>query len=102
LVERIQDLCKEDGYSLIPDTRLLAATLLSDWVFAQNPRSVREIVKLVVDGVSLRRLVSSFPRRRLREGDLILPPGAGREEVAQRCFEILETFPPTDFVRDVV
>jgi len=104
LVERLDELCRENGYSNISDPRVLAATLLGDWVFTQNPRSVQEIVQLVVDGVSLRRLSpgSYSSRRSGRDSALVLPPRAGREQLVAQCFQLLGQQPAWDFAHDVV
>lgn len=37
LVDRLEELAREDGYSYTSHPQTLAATLLSDWVFAQHP-----------------------------------------------------------------
>lgn len=49
LVERLQELTNEGGFRVISFPRTLAATLLGDWVFTQNPRSVQQAVDLVLD-----------------------------------------------------
>jgi hypothetical protein len=99
LVERLQELTKESGFAMIGFPRMLAAILLGDWVFTQNPRSVQEAVDLVLDPASLRYMLAPSEARRPRPGAqnaLVLPPRCGREELIKRCFRMLATFPPRD------
>src|SRR5208283_1437826 len=59
LIDCLQQLIAEEGYSLISHPRILAATLLSDWVFAQHPKSVKEVIHLILDGIGLRFILNS-------------------------------------------
>jgi hypothetical protein len=102
LVDRLQDLVKEDGYSRLAHPRMLAATLLSDWVFAQHPRSMREVVALVTDGIGLRFHVSSSRRRVRGSAPLVLPSRSGRDELIARCLEMLRKMPPRDLAADLI
>src|SRR5450755_1388123 len=54
LVERLQELASAPGFKVISHPRMLAATLLGDWVFTQNPRSVQQVVELTLNKESLR------------------------------------------------
>lgn len=106
LVERLQDLCAQPGYDSISHPRQLAATLLADWVFMQNRRSVQQVVDLIMDPVGLRFLVnqSSYVRHiRAPNGGLPeLAPKCGREELVSRCFEILRGDIPGDFAEGII
>jgi hypothetical protein len=105
LVERLQELLIEDGFRLTGYPRTLAATLLADWVFNQNPRSVQQILDLVLDGVGFRYLMEQRSPRLHRPGITdgpVLPPKCGREELLQRGFSILQNNPPRDFEDDVI
>ena len=99
LVERLQELTNEDGFRVISFPRMLAATLLGDWVFTQNPKSVQQTVDLVLELPGLRYLLAPPENRRARAGiqnALVLPPRCGREELIKRCFQMLAAFPPRD------
>jgi hypothetical protein len=105
LVERLQDLTNEDGFRTISFPRTLAATLLGDWVFTQNPRSVQQVVDLVLDPSSLRYVLAPFETPRHRSGDqnpLVLPPRCGREELIKRCFQMLVTYPARDLALQIL
>jgi len=99
LVERLQELASAPGFHFISHPRMLAATLLGDWVFTQNPRSVQQVVDLTLNKDSLRYVLAPFENRRFRSGTqnaLVLPPRCGRDELIKRCFEMLHDSPPRD------
>jgi hypothetical protein len=102
LVDRLQELKTAPRFSRLSHPRILAATLLSDWVFAQHPRSMKDVVALVLDGIGLRFVVSSAQRRVHGGTPLQLPRRSGREELIERCLTVLETEPPQDYSQDLV
>jgi hypothetical protein len=103
LVERLSELSREAGFRNIQYPRLLAATLLSDWVFSQNPRSVQQVVDLIVDGIGVRLLAAPATPPRQARGDLPqIPAKCGREEILDRCFRILSQDIPKDFALEVI
>lgn len=102
LIDRLQELINEDGYRLLSYPRLLAATLLGDWVFSQHPKSVKEVVKLILDGIGLRYTLNSGARRASSGNSLALPKQCGREEIFEHCMGTLKTFPPIDYSLDLI
>ncbi|MBI3173200.1 MAG: NTPase (NACHT family)-like protein [Chloroflexi bacterium] len=102
LIECLKDLIKEDGYDSISHPRILAATLLSDWVFTQHPKSVQEVIKIVMGGIGLRYILASDSRRLGRGSSLILPKGCGKDELVQYCFQELAKFYPRDYALDII
>ena len=103
LVDRIEELTKEEGYKHINHPRILAATLLSDWVFSQHPKSMKKIVSIILNDLGLRYILDSqsLYRRRVTE-TLVLPLNCGRNELLDKCFEVLETTPPDDYALEVI
>lgn len=99
LVDRLKELFELDDYKFISYPRTLAATLLSDWVFAQHPRSVKEVVDLVLDDLGLRYVLAANVRR---GGGLVLPANCGRDDLLKKCFNILKSHPPRDYALSVV
>ncbi len=82
LVERLQALTTEDGMRHTNHPRVLSSMLLADWVFAQHPRSMKAVVDIVLRDVATRADSPSST-------DVItLPPGSGRAEVVERCWEL--------------
>lgn len=105
LVERLQELASSPGFNVISHPRMLAATLLGDWVFTQNPRSVQQVVDLIFSKESLRYVLAPFENRRFRPGmqnALVLPPRCGRDELIKRCFQMLHDSPPWDVALQLV
>ena len=102
LIDRLQELIEEEGYCLISHPRVLAATLLSDWLFKQHPKSVRVVVELILDGLGLRYVLPSNSRRIGSGNPLVLPKGCGQEELIKHCFKILGDAPPKDYALDVI
>ncbi|WP_144070003.1 NACHT domain-containing protein [Nonomuraea indica] len=89
LVERLQILAEEGDHALTHYPRALAATLLADWVFSQNQRSLKSIVQLVLAHDGYRSLFGSVYQTSSRTEPLVLPDGCGRNELLDRCFEVL-------------
>ncbi|MBU0946890.1 MAG: NACHT domain-containing protein [Proteobacteria bacterium] len=102
LVDRLQELTKEDGYHLISHPRVLAATLLSDWVFSQHPKSVKAVVKLILDGIGLRYILSVDSKRYGSGSPMVLPEKCGQDELIDRCFSLLRTNPPLDYCYEII
>ena len=108
LADRLEDLTKEDGYRQTNHPHYLAATLLTDWVFAQHPKSLKKVASLMVDGLGLRLLLAANGRR-LRMGRPptaeflpVLPRQCGRDELLAKCFQILRTHPLSDYATDTI
>src|SRR5205807_674223 len=108
LVERLQELTAEEGLRGLAYPRLLAATLLSDWVFTQNPKSVQQVIDLIIKDSGLRLLLASSrrgPGNRSRSGtpsELTLPPKCGRDELFEHCFAILHGTIQRDYAAQVL
>jgi hypothetical protein len=102
LIDRLEELIAQEGYSLISYPRLLAAMLLSDWVFNQHPKSVRRVIELILDAIGLRYLLTSNSRRLSSGNPLVLPKDCGQNELITRCFAILGDSPPKDYALDVI
>ncbi len=95
LVDRLEELARAPGYKFTGHPQVLAATLLSDWVFAQHPKSMKQVVALVLEG-GLRQITSGT--RWARRGDpLVLPKQSGNEELVDRSYELLAADPPRDY-----
>jgi hypothetical protein len=88
LVERLEALVDDPEYALISYPRLVGATLAGDWVFSQSQRSLRKVITLVLDGPGLSPLLSSGSTG--RSTPITLPSGAGREELVEAAFQILD------------
>ncbi|MEV5930500.1 NACHT domain-containing protein [Streptomyces cellulosae] len=96
LVDRLEVLCTDVDLGLTSHPRALAATLVADWVFSQNARSLKKVIDLILDRDGYRSLLGG-DRFGVAGGEpFTLPEGCGRVELLQRCFEVLNTAPPRD------
>ncbi|MCE9596728.1 MAG: NTPase (NACHT family)-like protein [Spirochaetia bacterium] len=95
LVDRLEELSKAEGYRNTRHPKTLAATLLADWVFAQQPRSMKKVVTMVLNGIGLINTRSGRPFR--HQDALILPRQNGQEELLERCFHLLDSNPHNDY-----
>ncbi|HEX3238736.1 MAG TPA: hypothetical protein VHR18_01210 [Solirubrobacterales bacterium] len=89
LVESLKDLADDPDFTNLRQPRVLAAMLLADWVFNQNPRSLDDVVRLVADPIGVQLTMSNAPFR-ARDTVEVLPEGSGRRELADRCYAELE------------
>jgi len=103
LIQRLEALTEADGFDHIGHPSLLTLTLLSDWVFNQNPRSVREAITLITSLSRLRYLTASR-RDGSHNGFAIfkLPPKCGREELVRFCIDILSEERRLDFTEEII
>jgi hypothetical protein len=105
LIERLQELADEKGFHETSYPRMLAAILLADWVFTQNPKSVQQAVDLVLDGSGLRYLIAQLgtTKRTLEAANIsALPPKCGREELIRICLDRLQENLPRDYGDEVL
>lgn len=95
LIDRLEELVNKNGFRYISHPRILASMLLSDWVFTQYPRLMKEVVSILFKGKDLRVVLGSeFPFR--QKDSLSIPESCGRAELVEKCFELLKTFPKID------
>lgn len=102
LIDRLGELVRDPDFRFLSHPRMLAATLLADWVFTQHPKSVSEVISLVLDGLGLRFLLTSSSRRVSHSEPFVLPPACGKQELVSRCFTMLRGHPSTDYALDIV
>jgi hypothetical protein len=72
--------------------------LLTDWVFAQQPRSVAKVVAFVLEERNLRLLIAGRTGRDVFN----LPERSGRNELVAHCFNILRRRLPVDYARPIL
>ena len=99
LVDRIQELARAPGFKYTSYAHHLAATLLSDWVFAQHPKAMREVAALLLEGVGMR--IAAGSRSYRGSEALVLPKQNGNQELVDRCFEVLRAGTAGDY-RDML
>jgi hypothetical protein len=102
LVYQMQELAQEEGYRNISHPRSLAAMLLSDLVFVQHKKAMREVIALILDGLGLQYVSTSRNRRSSLIKTLVLPKDCGRDELVERCFIILRDKHPLYYLFEVI
>ncbi|MFF2999564.1 NACHT domain-containing protein [Streptomyces sp. NPDC057950] len=96
LVDRLEVLCADPDLGLTSHPRTLAATLVADWVFSQNPRSLQKTVGMILDKNGYRALLGDDMYSFDSESLLTLPEGCGRHELVLRCIDLLKESPKHD------
>ncbi|MGY1642016.1 NACHT domain-containing protein [Geodermatophilus sp. SYSU D00703] len=86
LVDRLRALMEDPEWEATGHPRALAASLLGDWVFSQNPRSMRTVIDLLLTYSGIRALMSNTPGGR---ESVVLPEGCGRQELVTAGFAAL-------------
>ncbi len=102
LIDRLSELIRDPDFQYLSHPRILAATLLGDWVFNQHPKSVTEVIRIMLDGLGLRFLLTSSSPRLTRSQPLILPEACGRAELVEKCLKILDEDHPADYAFDAL
>lgn len=100
LIDGLRELRDQPAYSQLGHPRTLAAMLLSDWVFSQHPRSIRDVVALMCDEYGLRYLLAA-PDFDAPSSPLLLADDRARQEVVTHCWSILERTRARDFALSV-
>lgn len=102
LVGGIKDLANEDDFRLIGHPYSLAAVLLSDQVFSQDRRSMKEVLEIALHGVHMRHVQSSSPsRNRIIDDVISLPSGEGKDELIEFCSKEIQGHLPYDKAQEV-
>jgi hypothetical protein len=102
LVDRLEELMRDEDFKYTSHPRNLSAMLLSDWVFSQHLKLVRVVAGLILDGLGLRYVLSSRGFYPTSGNTLILPKNNGRDELLERCFKLLDEKVAPDFGSEVV
>ncbi len=102
LVEDLRDLTKDEVFARTSHPQLLAATLLSDWVFSQRPRAIQDAVDLLLEPRGLRMLVAGVGSGLSQVEDVIVGDPSGRDRLIVACKELVGPDQPTAQVMDIV
>lgn len=93
LVDCLISLGSTEGFKFTNYAQRVTGMLLADWVFSQDPRSIKRAVEFLASafgGAGLTNTKRSRWRPFPNEDVLILPQGSGREELVAKCFENLK------------
>ena len=102
LVEDLRDLTKDEVFGRTSHPQLLAATLLSDWVFSQRPRAIKDAVDILLEPRGLRMLVAGAGSGLSQVEDVIVGDPSGRDRLIAACKELVGPNQPIEQVMDIV
>lgn len=99
LTQKLREMVKEHEIRNSNYPYVIIAQFLSDYVFYQAPNNQREVVALLVKGVTEGNI--SFRQRSLGLGDnFSIPEECGGDILVEKCFSILKTFPKEDVIEE--
>jgi hypothetical protein len=101
LIQKLKELQDDELLRNTNYPRLLTSQILSDWVFTQYPLLLRDVVKIIVDGVNIGNIINQESNVNSNE-PILLPDNCGRPELIRECFEQLKIFPHNDYASELI
>lgn len=101
LIHELKDLKLDDLLCHTNYPSFLTSQILSDWVFTQYPKLLKEIVNIIVSGINVGSIISQDNLHSNAE-NIILPNECGRKEIFNECFAQLRSFPKDDYANDLI
>lgn len=101
IIEKLNEMQEDEHLKFTNYPRLLTSQLLSDYVFTQYPRLLSQVVKLIVSGVQLGKILNQNETRG-KDDSILLPKECGRLELVTECFNQLELLPPSDYSEELI
>jgi hypothetical protein len=101
LIQELKNLLNDENLKYTNYPQTLTSQILSDWVFKQYPILLSEVVKIIVDGINIGRILNQDSRFVNSEA-IVLPLECGRNEVFSECFEQLKKLPKNDYALDLI
>jgi hypothetical protein len=101
IIQELKELQKDELLKLTNYPRILTAQILSDYVFTQKPLKLKDVVKIIVDGINIGNIINQDGRFDSRD-PLLLPHECGRIEVINECFEQLISLPNSDYANELI
>jgi hypothetical protein len=102
LVDELKDLQNDDLLQYTNYPKLLTSQLLSDWVFSQSPKFLKDVVKIIVDGINIGNIINQNRQFYRNDEPILLPDECGRVEIINECFEQLKLFPHNDYATELI
>ncbi|MCC9167986.1 NACHT domain-containing protein [Pontibacter harenae] len=101
LIQKLKELQNDEILKYTNYPRLITSQILSDWVFTQYPLLLKDVVKIIVDGINIGNIINQEGRRANNE-PILLPNECGRTEVIEECFDQLKKFPHNDYASELI
>ena len=102
LIHKLKELNNDELLKYTNYPRLVTSQLLSDWVFTQYPLLLKDVVKIIVDGINIGKILNQESEMSYNDVPILLPDECGRAEVVSECFEQLKKFPHWDYASELI
>jgi hypothetical protein len=102
LVDELKELQNDELLKYTNYPRLLTSQLLSDWVFTQSPKFLKDVVEIIVDGINIGAIINQNSHFWGNDESILLPDECGRIEIIKECFKQLKHFPHSDYVNELI
>jgi hypothetical protein len=102
LIHQLKELQENPLLKYTNYPRLLTSQILSDWVFTQYPVLLKEVVKILINGINIGNVINQNDYSISTNEPLLLPLECGRDELVSECFEQLKTFPLSDYANELI
>lgn len=86
LVSGLKHVGDDTNHNLVSHVQQLSLLFLNDWVFSQEPRTVRDVISFLTSDETLRLLLAN--RASWEDDRLLLPEKSGRKELVERTREV--------------
>jgi hypothetical protein len=101
LIQKLKELVDDNTLKYTNYPRIITSQLLSDYVFAQYPTLLKDVVKIIIDGINIGNIINQEETSSNNER-IILPTECGRTELVDECFRQLVSFPANDYTSELI
>ncbi|WP_300459898.1 hypothetical protein [Desulfobacula sp.] len=101
LIHKLGELQNDEFLKHTNYPRIVTAQLLSDWVFTQYPVLLKNVLKIIIDGLNIGDILNQNFEGSNNES-ILLPEECGRKELVEECFNQLKKFPNIDYAYELI
>jgi hypothetical protein len=101
LIQKLRELQEDSVLRYTNYPRVITSQLLSDFVFTQYPVHLRDVVKIIIDGLNIGNIINQTDDRTSID-PIRLPYECGRNEIVTECFKQLQNFPSNDYALELI
>jgi len=101
LYDRLEEMARDSILGKTNHPYILSAILLADWVFTQQPRTMKLVISLIFSEANM-PLFFTFDDKRSISSQFIFPNECGKKEVLQKCTEYLYVNPSKDIAMEIL
>lgn len=101
LIHELKELQNDSMLKYTNYPSLITSQILSDWVFTQYPILMKDVIKIIVDGINIGSIINQDSRFSNNEA-ILLPAECGRKEIFNECFAQLRLFPKSDYANELI